>query len=920
MNRLSVHPMQRRYADLFATLGDGATVVTASRRLARTLQLAYAEWCAGQGHTLWATPAIMTAEAWFGALWQTCSDLTLSGVAGMSWRRTLTLRQERALWERIIVDSSHAHPMLRATAAAELAQEAWRLSHQWDLLPATWRDHASDDHRAYAAWAHRFEAQLRALTAVTQAELPSLLHAQVEQLSAHVSQRVWWAGWERLPPQWQVFADALAAHGIAIAHHESHVTAAPVTRTRWSNPREELYAAARWARACVERDPHSSVAVVVTDLETRRHDVARIFAEVLAPHEADAERPGAGIYNISLGAPLLQAPMIQDAMLVLEAVTGSLPAPSFGRLLLSPYCGHQPNVNQELACRALWDRYLRERGEAQVSIPEACALLPPQAPVAAFAVDMAALAQMKSHIQGVKYWREWIAVIDAALKCVGWPGARTVSSAEQQLHAAWITVLEQLTEFDAVLPPAKFSEVVTQLQRLATEHIFQPESPPAAVQVLGMAQAAGLCFDHMWVGGCHDEALPLPPRPSPLLPARAQRQQLVLGASSAASLQTAHHLISAWRVSAQYVTFSYAERDQDKLLHMSPLLAALDAADSSDLNYSTAPLWAEQLRVQPITEPRANKDAPVAVTAVEVAGGVNLFKDQSACPFRAFVRYRLSARALRPYRTGWEARDRGSIAHDALRVVWDDIRDSDRLHALNEDALLICAQRAARQAVQSAAEQRPQWFTPHFTLLETQRLARNLMLWLNAEKARSPFRILALESSHVFTIGGLTVRGRIDRMDRLLDGSVVIMDYKTGNANRAHWFGQRLEEPQLPLYAVAASTPVSALLYVKVNAAALEFSGLAEGDGWGRKVCSFDTSKYSHNGSHTWLSQIEEWRANLTALAAEFSAGHHVMAPRDGYKTCQQCDQHMLCRIHEHVACNVMSDDLLQEGRDDESP
>ena len=56
------------------------------------------------------------------------------------------------------------------------------------------------------------------------------------------------------------------------------------------------------------------------------------------------------------------------------------------------------------------------------------------------------------------------------------------------------------------------------LGRMAAETLFQPETPEVPVQVLGLIEAAGMTFDHLWVMGLSDEAWPTPVHLNPFIP------------------------------------------------------------------------------------------------------------------------------------------------------------------------------------------------------------------------------------------------------------------------------------------------------------------------------------------------------------------------------------------------------------------
>ena len=85
-------------------------------------------------------------------------------------------------------------------------------------------------------------------------------------------------------------------------------------------------------------------------------------------------------------------------------------------------------------------------------------------------------------------------------------------------------------------------------------------------------------------------------------------------------------------------------------------------------------------------------------------------------------------------------------------------------------------------------------------LYEEQGIAQ-LLDFLAKARSRPPRQVLHLEESFEIRIGPASVVGRIDRIDSLADGSVAIVDYKTGKARDQEAADASL---QLSLYAIAA--------------------------------------------------------------------------------------------------------------------
>ena len=93
----------------------GATLVTASRRLARTLQEQLNALERAAGRDAWEAPAILPWSAWLGELWNT---LVYSGHPAAL---RLDEHQEMAVWEQAIAGSPGGDGLLQLAATAKAA-------------------------------------------------------------------------------------------------------------------------------------------------------------------------------------------------------------------------------------------------------------------------------------------------------------------------------------------------------------------------------------------------------------------------------------------------------------------------------------------------------------------------------------------------------------------------------------------------------------------------------------------------------------------------------------------------------------------------------------------------------------------------------------------------------------------------------
>ena len=184
--------------------------------------------------------------------------------------------------------------------------------------------------------------------------------------------------------------------------------------------------------------------------------------------------------------------------------------------------------------------------------------------------------------------------------------------------------------------------------------------------------------------------------------------------------------------------------------------------------------------------------------------------------------------------------------------------------------------------------------------IESERLVRLGGGWLDIEAQRPRFSVVSLEAQAITSIGGLTLRLQPDRIDRLDNGALVVIDYKTGRVSHADWLGERPAAPQLPLYATmlsAQSETVHAIVFAQIRAerirpVSLSAAPLALDDA--KPVDEVMTS----TGRPGWDGLLADWRERLERLAAGYLAGEAAVAPARP-TACSHCDLPSLCRLEE---------------------
>jgi RecB family exonuclease len=226
-----------------------------------------------------------------------------------------------------------------------------------------------------------------------------------------------------------------------------------------------------------------------------------------------------------------------------------------------------------------------------------------------------------------------------------------------------------------------------------------------------------------------------------------------------------------------------------------------------------------------------------------------------------------------------------------MKELWSELKGSEGLKRDTAAAI----EKAAQKAVEEAQLDEP------FAALERKRLAKLAREWLEVEKARPPFTVVAMEDKRKLAVAGLELNGRIDRLDRLEAGGHALIDYKTGKPTPNDWIGERPDDPQLPLYALNAKEDIAAVTFAKLKTGEMRYMGFSN-----RKDLIPDVRP-----AKDWAALVEGWKKELEALGAGFASGDARVDPKKLLQTCRYCDLQPLCRVYERVSA------LGDEGEDE---
>jgi len=773
----------------------------------------------------WETPPIRSYAAWIDELWLEHADERGSA---------LTPNQSSALWRRVVGDSANSTELIGHAGAAEWAADAWQLLHRFRLDLAAQRAAANEiDYRAFLSWCRRYREWLDANGWIDRAELEAALAERIATSGTIVV-----ADFGEIDPARAELFAQLAARGTAVERVSAPTVAGVRRAVRLADAADEIRAAFAWAKQHLDSQPLSRIALVLPR-STRHDDVERAAAGQLG------ERAAKLCWNE--GTMLSANSALGAALDALRLASGDTPYATFGRWLRSPFFAIPP---EERFARARIDAELRAELRSQLSFQAAYRsgvkeLLAERAPHSAQALA-SALSTLGSPRHATP--TRWAGVWARFLETLGWqpPATRTTLQ-------GWQSCLEELGRLTPIVGEISLHAALSELTRIL-ERTRPDTLPVRGVHVLGHIDDVGPGYDAVWVAGFTDSAWPEPAHGNPLLPLRLQRAHAMPYCSPRdAEERSARALERLVHRSAELVV-SWPARLYDYETEPSPAIRTWPTLEPHVLEAL------KTTRAITATARETLADVAPPLVGTRVAGGTAMLGRQARCPLRAFCQDRLGARPLEPLRYGISPRLRGIAMHGAAERLLEDL-PTQATFASKADGVAATVERTLDRLFG-----RTRGYLAPLYELEAEQLQRVLRALLRDEQRRSPFRVRAVEQRGTVVLGALTLNVRIDRIDELADGTIAIVDYKTNErATSAEWFGARLRDAQVPLYATQSADAVGAAVVTRLALPEIRYSGF-----WSDAAFPGRPNKYAHPEAR---AQIDIWRTQLEQLAAEFAAG-----------------------------------------------
>jgi probable DNA repair protein len=753
--------------------------------------------------------------------WQDWLQVLLS-TAELS--RTLPTRlnthQSRVLWERCL-RREVSSPLLNIAALVRQARDAWTRLHDFSVpLDQVDRTAQGRDQRIFASAANGYQSILMRENWIDDAGLTGVAAQLVISGDITLSAKITLAGFDRLTPAAAKLLAAVRDAGTKTVDVEIETSDRPGRLVAFENSDAEIRAAGAWAREELINNSSQVVAIVASHLDKDANRCARLVRECLVPGWQTSDRKYTAAVNVSYGRRLSSYPAIATALLALRWLRDDIDSRDVSFLLRSAALGQG-----QFGGRSRLELELRRQPLMNWS---------PQMILSAFAArgEHQDGADFLSRIKILNERREglparespsaWATLIDETLKQLNWPGEAVLDSVEFQLINRWRELLNDLARLQLVVPSMTLGETLGRLQTLAAETVFQPESKGALVHLLGPLEAAGLQFDRLWVSGLSAANWPPAGRPSPLISRQLQRDYSMPDADPGDTLAYAGRVLRRLADSTQELVCSFPSTEGDAEQSASGLVTSLVAAADE---VGADPGWyAKQLSMCASPLPVTADPVPPVTIEESVSGGAATIQRQLTEPFSAFAYGRLGVRPVPAITNGLPANIRGSLIHDALFRLYRDLPSRSDIADLNSsdiDERLPGILKQVFARMESSADP----VLRQLLNLEKQRVAMLLRQVIALDTSRDDFVIQQLEAPIELAIDQVRLRLRIDRIDRLENGEVVVIDYKSGRRRQVLNSSREPDDMQLVAYAFGLDDPVAGLAFVNVDSRQVDLSG-----------------------------------------------------------------------------------------------
>lgn len=891
---------------LLPALHDGHTILTPNNRSVDGILREFASTIQSSSgkRKSWPRPPVYAIDIYIQQIWQIAAA---QGIAPFYQIDLLDRFNEQLLWVEVLQSSYDKYPLLNIEEAASSAARSYQFFKQWDVALQKEIAHYKNaiDFQAFLKWSEKFETLCKERNVSSLSDASSIIITNINLLREVFPSQIVLHSFTQPPPLYTKLFDAFSqaskvcraddTYDMSAQNIEEALSIDNSSHIQFHDSNTELTTCIKWCQDKAQENKQAHIGIVMD------------HSRVLEPALEDL------IFNLGLEnnkkqdidnflnrfrstEKLADTPVFNSAIALLKLNSEIIDAEHFCRILQSTRI---IAADTELQSRIALEAYLRKNTEGKIRLSDLNIIMQRKDKAYSCSILADALlrfSQISRRQKPKQALKNWLELFTLQLEILGWLGTNNKEK-DVGFRDQWQQCIQRLATSSGLLGDISINTALHKLTSfLRQSNTSLRFNSHKQISLVDIDETQDLEFDSVWILGFDDRNWPRPAGPVSFIPHSLQKHLSMPCSSNQQQLETViTQLIQLRNHTSNELVISYHAFEEELNIRPSGLI--------KNLEFSTLPTdihpSSKVEKSNPLERAQDQVHLPLGENE-NIRGGSSLLSNQSNCPFKAFARNRLYASKMEEFSNGLNPIARGNALHLALEKLGEEVESSEKLKQLSNSELNNIILRSINLAIDFLRKKFPETMSPAFSKLEENRLENLLKGFIKLEKERSSFSILSTEEKIDWQHSKLSLSFRIDRIDEIEDGSVLLIDYKTGKKVNYKWFDERPDDLQLPLYQIAISEnqnkSVSATLICQLNIKNIALFGTTDLEHLHPNIKSL---KSLRGFSGSWPELQEHWNRIIHSLVKEFESGLISVAPTHGRQTCLYCDLQALCRINE---------------------
>ena len=415
------------------------------------------------------------------------------------------------------------------------------------------------------------------------------------------------------------------------------------------------------------------------------------------------------------------------------------------------------------------------------------------------------VAALRTLLQAARPLADWLGALRAALQSTAqWEPLANDAAGMAVLAALHMDEGSEPVQFaiDQGYLRMNLQDFTSWVNQALESASFAPPHPPVAqVVILPLSQLLGRPMQAVVLPGCDEIRLSVSPEPpGQWTPA----QRVLIGLPLRQELADAQR--SAWNyaLAAPHLDVLWRLSEGGERLMPSGFVQELQLQQPTPLTPDARPGRAVQIKPTPKPMPTGQALAIHKLSA-------SAYEDLRRCPYRFFVLRQLKLQEADELESELGKRDFGNWLHLLLNLFHEALKETPAQEIRAQTAMINIAADKATHALGLSAEE----FLPFAAIWP--RVRDGYLDWLTTHQASGAVYTEG-EVWKNMPLGKITLVGKIDRIDRMPDGSRVVIDYKTEaqDITQAR-INDAGEDTQLAFYAALLEDDMLAAAYVNLG-------------------------------------------------------------------------------------------------------